>query len=430
MTINRNNYEAYFIDYLDGQMTEEVRSEMLLFLELNPDIRKEFDMFSKTSVCPDKNCVYKGKEWLKKYEDDISGSIPSPDDQLAIAALEGDLSESDKIAFKLRLSSDADFAALYLLYSKLHAVPEQISASGFKDHLKRKAITVHKEFNLHSYDELFASYFEGDMEEECAHELSVFLTLNPALKDEFTMMGKLRYEADLSKVYPDKNRLKKQTIIRQLVSRPWISTAAAASIALLLTFNIFFSPEKSDLRQLSSRRTTHGKQVYAHTNPIVITPSKLQETKSTNPKAVFIQRTDELLPMQASGLSALEVALHHSGPSEENRNYYTSLYYDLQIANDLLQKETSFTAAAGNPLLSLADYGRSRVRSFFNPAAEPEPLAMPSISLWDFADAGIAQINRLTSSDIKLERGGDGKDVKNFAISGGLFEISRNQSRP
>lgn len=43
MNINRNNYEAILIDYLEGTLTPSEVSEVLLFLEQHPDIKAELD---------------------------------------------------------------------------------------------------------------------------------------------------------------------------------------------------------------------------------------------------------------------------------------------------------------------------------------------------------------------------------------------------
>lgn len=43
MNINRNNYESILIDYLEGTLTPVEVSEVLLFLEQNPDIKSEME---------------------------------------------------------------------------------------------------------------------------------------------------------------------------------------------------------------------------------------------------------------------------------------------------------------------------------------------------------------------------------------------------
>ncbi len=45
MSINRNNYEAFFLDYFEGRLPEEGKEELMRFLELNPDLKKEFEGF-------------------------------------------------------------------------------------------------------------------------------------------------------------------------------------------------------------------------------------------------------------------------------------------------------------------------------------------------------------------------------------------------
>jgi len=43
MTINRNNYEAFIIDFIDGNLSPALRDELLVFLNQNPDIADEID---------------------------------------------------------------------------------------------------------------------------------------------------------------------------------------------------------------------------------------------------------------------------------------------------------------------------------------------------------------------------------------------------
>lgn len=45
MNITRNNYESWFIDYIDGTLTAEQQAELLLFLEQHPDLKAEFHDF-------------------------------------------------------------------------------------------------------------------------------------------------------------------------------------------------------------------------------------------------------------------------------------------------------------------------------------------------------------------------------------------------
>ena len=41
MNINRNNYELFFIDFYDGNLTDAQKHELDLFLEENSDLKEE-----------------------------------------------------------------------------------------------------------------------------------------------------------------------------------------------------------------------------------------------------------------------------------------------------------------------------------------------------------------------------------------------------
>ena len=66
MTINRNNYEAFFLDYRENNLTPEQVAELLIFLEQYPDLKEEFESFETIQMAPDKNIRFEVKESLKK----------------------------------------------------------------------------------------------------------------------------------------------------------------------------------------------------------------------------------------------------------------------------------------------------------------------------------------------------------------------------
>ena len=42
--INRNNYEAFLLDYVEQNLTAELVAELMLFLEQNPDLKAELEV--------------------------------------------------------------------------------------------------------------------------------------------------------------------------------------------------------------------------------------------------------------------------------------------------------------------------------------------------------------------------------------------------
>ena len=50
MKINRNNYEAYFLDYIEGTLGFAEKAELEAFLVINPDLKIELDNFETISL--------------------------------------------------------------------------------------------------------------------------------------------------------------------------------------------------------------------------------------------------------------------------------------------------------------------------------------------------------------------------------------------
>lgn len=77
-SINLNNYETFFIAYLEGDLSEIEKKSVLNFLENNPSLIKSFEQFEKAILIPDHSIVYKNKLSLKhktKYYRTLSYSL-------------------------------------------------------------------------------------------------------------------------------------------------------------------------------------------------------------------------------------------------------------------------------------------------------------------------------------------------------------------
>ena len=70
-TINRHNYEEFFLMYVDNELTNEQRAEVELFVRQNPDLQKEFEMLQQTKLTPDEEIMFTHKTDLLKIKDSI-----------------------------------------------------------------------------------------------------------------------------------------------------------------------------------------------------------------------------------------------------------------------------------------------------------------------------------------------------------------------
>lgn len=95
--INRNNYEPYFLDFLEGTISPQDKKKLMLFLDSNQDLREELYSFEPIKL-QNENYVYPEKSSLKKQfllNMDNSDNF----DYLCIAQMEGDLSEKESHDF-------------------------------------------------------------------------------------------------------------------------------------------------------------------------------------------------------------------------------------------------------------------------------------------------------------------------------------------
>ncbi|WP_319500312.1 hypothetical protein [uncultured Draconibacterium sp.] len=98
--INRTNYEAYFIDYLEGNLDEGMIDSFIAFLKENPDLKQELELYEPISLEPEKVKFSKKTELYKsKYDNQETF------DNAAIALLENDLTEEEKQEFETYVAS-------------------------------------------------------------------------------------------------------------------------------------------------------------------------------------------------------------------------------------------------------------------------------------------------------------------------------------
>lgn len=113
MKITRQNYEAYFIDYLEGSLDKELVDQFIEFLQKNPDLKKELSLFESVAAVPE-TTKFSKKESLYKDKFDVESEF----NEAAIANLEGDITTKEKREFENYLSSHPEKQNDLKLFSK------------------------------------------------------------------------------------------------------------------------------------------------------------------------------------------------------------------------------------------------------------------------------------------------------------------------
>jgi len=119
MKITRENYESFFMDYIEGNLPENMIDQFLDFLNQNPDLKEELHQFEEVTL-PEESVVFQEKQLLHK-------SLASDKqllDNKAIAYLEGDMDIHESRAFGAYLNQHPELQKEYKQLEKTRLVPD------------------------------------------------------------------------------------------------------------------------------------------------------------------------------------------------------------------------------------------------------------------------------------------------------------------
>ena len=137
MMMTRKNYEPYFMDYLDGNLKENMIDEFLDFLEQNSDLKEELHLLENIHL-PEEQMVFSDKKHLYKSFIDEK----TPIDIKAIALMEGDLREDERDSFKVYLSRHPELQKEVDLFGKTRMAVDTGIKYQDKQQLYRKSKTA------------------------------------------------------------------------------------------------------------------------------------------------------------------------------------------------------------------------------------------------------------------------------------------------
>ena len=136
MNIDRHNYEAYILDYLDGKLDVLQIIALQEFLDRNPDLRKEVDELRNIRLQPEA-ASFRGKEDLKKTLADTGSPGEKNFDEWAVAFVEDDLEEAQREAFLTFVHRHPEREKDLAYYRKVFLKPDHSVIYGRKCTLKK-----------------------------------------------------------------------------------------------------------------------------------------------------------------------------------------------------------------------------------------------------------------------------------------------------
>ena len=138
MKINSNNYEIYFLDYIEGRLNPVESAELLIFVEQSPQLKVEFESLNELCTLTKTNEHCELHSLLKKNPNSLIPEIHPVDEKL-IDYLEGEPISENTFLFLNKLASiKKSFEQLKL--TRLE--PDNSIVFSDKGKLKKKTLIV------------------------------------------------------------------------------------------------------------------------------------------------------------------------------------------------------------------------------------------------------------------------------------------------
>lgn len=170
--ITRENYEEYFLDYFDGNLSDEMVEGLLRFLSANPDLEEEFYLLMEQTA--DFKISKEDFSTITVKRDSNIGYELSTFDYLCVAELEHDITRPEKELLETTIKANSKLKVDFDLFQKTRMEAENVECP-FKNELKKNVFNLRIKRNLITYSSIAAAVllvFYFTVNEEQVRELS------------------------------------------------------------------------------------------------------------------------------------------------------------------------------------------------------------------------------------------------------------------
>lgn len=163
--ITRNNYEIFFLDYSEGNLSKDDTTALFQFLQENSDLKTEFETFilEETEILqPNRNIVFENAELLKKPPIISVGEINETNyETYFIAFYENDLSEKEQNNLFSFIEQNTFLKTDFELFGKIFLQPNQEIVFPYKKSIlqKHNRLFFKTLYGITSIAAIFALFF-------------------------------------------------------------------------------------------------------------------------------------------------------------------------------------------------------------------------------------------------------------------------------
>ncbi len=263
MEINKDNYEAILIDYLDGNLNKQEEAMLLLFLENNPAINEEFSLLREANLSIPEEPVFSfNKETLKKPT-----QIKVSDYHNAIIShIEGNLTQKEEQQLLHDIAAYPELKKEYNLFTKTKLNPADKLVFQNKESLKKKsARIIPLYFKVASIAAVFIAIFFLFVTDSNKKENNAM----SANQEELTKVNKK--EDSIKNVINRKSDVEKQLIYeqdKQMIAFGGINPAAAQKSTKKTPVNTISPKQPTNTRKSTKENPLNNNNTNQSAQPV------------------------------------------------------------------------------------------------------------------------------------------------------------------
>ena len=434
MNINKNNYEAFFLDYHEGNLSPQQVADLLLFVEQHPELREEFESFENVTLDDLSTISFDLKSSLKK-EITLENR-----EEYFIRSIENTLTPAEKNLLEAFIKQHPQFLKELELFQKTIVPADTTIVFENKEALQKSTA-----------DDLLIASMEGLLTKQESIFLNQQLAVDAEMQHHYSLYKQTKLVADTTIVFENKEELKREE--RKIIPF-YFYVAAAASIALLI--GMFFLYNSTTQEQTFADKTNETKTAPVENNnstavikniqPIENNPSIKNQMAATTSSILKNKRNNDSIvktPINVNEQPILPIAVNIPDNKKEIEEEKTLLANNEQnnkpnnttepTNNDAIASiiGKSKTIGASTGYLSLRELATEKIKE---KTLDEETLAIQKkngrvkrFSGWDFAQIVTRGISKLTGRDVEVKPTySDDGDVTAYALGNGI-QISRGK---
>ena len=257
MNINKNNYEAFFLDYHEGNLTPQQVADLFLFIEQHPELKEEFDNFESITLDDVSSIKFENKSSLKKEiafdnrEEYFIRAVENTLSTAEIILLDNFLKQYPQFLVELELFRKTKLSVdNSIVFENKNGLKKVLSSGTFATPQSKPSSNSRSPFEevisqeiTDENERMLIGAIEGLLTKEEMTLLNEQILVDASIRKDYRLFQQIKFAPDSSIVFKDKEKLKHKN--RKGIPLYYYISVAAAFLFLFGLFFLFNTKDKN-----------------------------------------------------------------------------------------------------------------------------------------------------------------------------------------